>query len=255
MMRTLWCIVLTLLMFVHGGAQGSAGTAATIEPRYLIDVPTAGIIPGGTFSLDMDFYQSGGVLVGASIGALSRMLFGIYYGGAGIIGSEPPVWNPSPGFVIKLRIIDETLILPAIALGFDSQGKEIYLTDLSRYTIKSPGFYAVLSKNYSVAGYLSMHGGINYSLERADGDSDPNLFAGIEKSIGPVASVLAEYNLGANDSNHDARGRGRGYLNIGFHFSIGKGFTLGIHFKDLFRNQQDVTIGNRTLLLEYVQSF
>src|SRR5258706_7484235 len=157
------------------------------------------------------------------------MLFGLSYGGTGIIGSDSPVWSPSPGIVIKLGIIDETVILHAIAIGFDTQGKEPYLADLNRYTIKSPGLYAAFSKNYSVAGYLAIHGGINYSFERADGDDDPNLFAGIDKSLGPIASAVAEYNLGANDSNHDARGRGRGYFKVGFHFSAGKGFTIGFH--------------------------
>ena len=255
MMRVSWCALLTLSLLESGAGQGSAGTGATIEPRYLVDVPTAGIIPGGNLSLDMDFYESGGLLLAASVGAFDRMLFGISYGGVGIIGSDRPTWNPSPAFVVKLRLIDETVPLPAIALGFDSQGKETYLAEFSRYTIKSPGFYAVVSKNYSAAGYLGVHGGINYSLERADGDRDPNLFAGIEKSIGPIISVVGEYNLGANDSNHDARGRGRGYLNLGLHVSMGKGFTIGIHLKDLLRNQQDVTIGNRTLQLEYVQPF
>ena len=253
MMRVSWCALLTLSLFEGGIGQGSAGTGATIEPQYLVDVPTAGIIPGGNLALDMDFYESGGLLLGASIGVFDRIHFGISYGGVGIIGSDRPTWNRSPGFVVRLRIIDETVPIPAIAIGFDSQGKEAYLDEFNRYTIKSPGFYAVLSKNYSAAGYLGVHGGINYSLERADGDKDPNLFVGIEKSIGPSVSVLGEYNLGANDSNREARGRGRGYLNFGLHVSVGNGFTFGIHLKDLLRNQQDVTIGNRTLQLEYVQ--
>lgn len=248
-----WFILLTLMVCESGMSQGSAGSDATLEPRYLIDLPSAGIVPGGTVALDMDFYQAGGLLMGVSIGAFDRMLFGISYGGTEIIGSGNPTWNSSPGFEIKLRLIDETFILPAIAFGFDSQGKEIYLSDASRYTIKSMGFFGVFSKNYAAAGNLSMHGGINYSLERADGDTDPNLFIGIEKSVWTAVSIIGEYNLGINDSNHDARGRGRGYLNVGLHVSAGKGFTVGFHLKDLLRNQQDLTIGNRTLTIEYVQ--
>jgi hypothetical protein len=34
-------------------AQGTAGTSARYEPRYLIDVPTAGMIPHGNLALDM----------------------------------------------------------------------------------------------------------------------------------------------------------------------------------------------------------
>jgi len=253
MTRATWCALLTFMMIVSGAGQGSAGTSATIEPRYLVDLPTAGIIPSGNLAIDLDFFESGGVLLTSSVGAFDRLLFGFSYGGTGIIGFDRPSWNPRPGVVVKLRLVEETESFPALTLGFDSQGKQAYLTGNDRYTIKSPGFYAVVSKNYAAAGYVSIHAGVNYSLERADGDRDPNLFAGIEKSIGSIISIVGEYNLGANDSNHDARGRGRGYLNFGFHISAGKGFTLGFHLKDLLRNQQDVTIGNRTLQLEYVQ--
>jgi len=44
---------------------------------------------------------------------------------------------------VKIRLLEESYILPALALGFDSQGKDGYLKDLDRYKIKSPGFYAV----------------------------------------------------------------------------------------------------------------
>lgn len=240
--------------FGESFAQGSVGSDAAVEPRYLIDLPTAGIISHGSLALDMDFFQSGGLLMSASVGALDRMLFGISYGGTDIIGSGKPCWNSTPGFAVRFRLIEETIFLPAIVIGFDSQGKEAYINELSRYTIKSLGFFAVASKNYQALGFLSLHGGVNYSLERADGDDDPNFFAGIEKTMGPILSVIGEYNLGVNDSNHNARGRGRGYFNVGLRMSFGKGLSLGLNLKDILRNQQDVTIGTRTVVLEYVRS-
>lgn len=233
-------------------AQGSSGAGSQIEPRYLIDVPTAGIIPHGGLALDLDFFQNGGLLTGLSVGLFNRLVLGISYGGANLIGTDAPVWNKSPGFAIKLRLVEESQFIPAIGLGFDSQGKEFYVDRLDRYAIKSMGFYAVASKNYEAWGDLSFHGGVNYSLERGDKDDDPNLFVGLNKSIGPVADVLAEYNLAWNDSNHDALGRGRGYLSFGVRTSLGGGLTIGLNLKDVLRNQQDVTIGNRTLKIEYI---
>jgi hypothetical protein len=235
-------------------AQGSAGTDAKIEPRYLIDLPTAGMIPHGNLALDMDVYQGGGLLVGTSIGLFDRLLIGISYGGANLIGNEKPKWNETPGFQIRVRLFNETVVVPAIALGFDSQGKEIYNPRLDRYMIKSLGFFAVASKNYEVLGYLSFHGGINYSLERSDGDKDPNVFVGAEKSVGPIMSILGEYNIGWNDSNEKALGRGRGYLNIGIRLSVGKGFSVGVNLKDVLKNQREITVGNRTMIIEYVKS-
>jgi hypothetical protein len=234
-------------------AQGSAGSDAKLEPRYLIDVPTAGILAHGAIALDMDFFQNGGLLTGLSVGLFNRVMLGLSYGGESLIGTDAANWNKSPGFAIKVRVIEETEFIPAIALGFDSQGKDFYVDRYDRYSIKSMGLYGVLSKNYEAWGDLSLHGGVNYSFERDDGDDDPNLFVGIDKSIGPVADLLAEYNLGWNDSNHDALGRGRGYLDFGIRTSLGGGLTIGFNLKDVLRNQQDVSIGTRTVKIEYTK--
>jgi hypothetical protein len=235
-------------------AQGSAGSDSKIEPRFLIDLPTAGMLPHGNLALDVDFYESNGLLARVSIGPFDRLLFGVSYGGTNIVGSDHPVWNNVPGFAVKVRLLDESVFIPAIAFGFDSQGKGPYIDQLSRYTIKSLGLYAVGSKNYQAMGYLSFHGGINYSLERADGDKDPNVFFGIDKTLGPIISIVGEYNLGVNDSDRGSLGKGRGYLNAGVRASMGSGVTLSFNLKDIFQNQQQVTIGNRTVNLEFVRS-
>lgn len=235
--------------------EGSAGSESTLEPRYLIDMPTAGMLSKGSFSLDIDFYQEGGVLLALGVGIIDRLSIGISYGGSKLIGSESPVMNDLPGANVKLRIIEESIIFPAIAIGFDSQGKDGYLRSLDRYKIKSPGLYAVASKNYLLAGYFSIHGGINYSFERADGDKDANVFAGVEKTIGPFVSIMMEYNLASNDSDGRSLGRGRGYLNAGLKWSIGGGLTLGVNLKDLAKNAGNVSVGNRTVRIEYVKPF
>jgi hypothetical protein len=249
----LFCVGFLAAYVPPSYSQGSAGAEATIEPRYLIDLPTAGIVPHGEIALDMEFFESGGVLTGVTVGAFNRLLFGISYGGTNIIGNDHPEWNRSPGASIKLRLIEESLLVPAIALGFSSQGKEIYVDRLSRYTIKSPGLYAVGSKNYEAMGHLSLHGGMNYSFEDDDGDDDINLFVGAEKSFGPFLSLLGEYDFAINDSNRDALGSGRGYLNIGFRASVGNGLMLGIVLKDVLANQQNISLGTRILQLEYVK--
>lgn len=249
--------VISLAVFLAaaavGVAQGSSGERALFEPRTTIDLPTAGMLPHNTLALDLDFYHSGGLLLGFSLGLFDRIDAGLSYGGVGIVGTESPSWNNSPGFHIKVRLFEESVVLPAIALGFDSQGKEEYVSSPGRYVIKSRGIYAVISKNYNAMGYLSLHGGINYSLERGDDDTDPDLFVGIEKTIGPVVSAVGEYDLALNDTNRDALGRGRGYLNIGLRASLGKGLTLGLNLKDILRNQQTISIGNRTITVEFVQ--
>jgi hypothetical protein len=245
-------LIAICFLVVEANAQGSAGSGSKYESRFIVDMPTAGIIPHGNFALDMQNYQTGGLLTGLTFGLFNRITFGISYGGEYIIGSEKPDWNSLPGFNVKLRFLDETMVVPALALGFDSQGKDGYDEELDRYAIKSPGFFIAASKNYSFLGYLSVHGGVNYSLERADDDRDPNLYAGLEKTIGPSAAFMAEYNLGWNDSHNRALGRGRGYLNFALRFSVGDGFSLGFQMKDVLDNQRKVTFGTRSLSIEYI---
>jgi len=244
-------LLLCAALFFHvSKSQSSAGSAAVTEPRFLVDLPTAGMIPAGKLAFDADFYEAGGLLVGASVGALDCMLIGISYGGGGLVGSEKPSWNPSPGYFFRIRIVNETVILPAIALGFESQGKGPYIDSISGYSVKSQGFYAAASKNYSMLGNLSLHAGINYSLEKTDGGQHPNLFAGAEKSLGPVVSLMLEYNPGFNE----ALGKGRGYLNAGMHIALGGGLTVGINVKDLLKSREEAGFGNRTITLEYVRN-
>ncbi len=234
--------------------QGSAGSEGGLEPRWLVDIPTAGMLAKGTFAFDLDFYREGGVLLGFTAGIIDRMSLSLSYGGSRIIGSQSPVMNSYPGVAIRIRVIEENFALPAIAIGFDTQGKEGYLKDRKRYLVKSPGLYAVVSKNYKLLGYLSLHGGVNYSLEQSD-NSNINGFFGIEKTAGPFLSLIAEYNLARNDPDDGGVARGRGYLNTAIKCSLGSGLTLGFALKDMLRNSGDVSVGTRTVSVEYVNFF
>ena len=250
----------TLLLWIASlsspaAGQGAAGSEGQLEPRYAVDMPTAGMLDKGSMALDVDFYQEGGVLLALSAGVLDRLSFGISYGGAHLIGSSSPVMNALPGVNVKIRIIEESVALPAIAIGFDSQGKDGYIKELDRYTVKSPGLYAAASKNYTMLGFFSLHGGINYSFERADNDTDFNLFFGAEKSIGPILSLVLEYNMGLNDNGGDALGKGKGYVNTALRCSLGNGLTIAVHIKDLIHNGQDTGVANRTVRLEYARAF
>ncbi len=234
-------------------AQNTAGDAANIEPRYVIDTPTAGLLKRGAFAMDVEFFQNGGMTIGLSAGALDRLSFGIAYGGTGIIGHDNVTLQKLPGVNIKFRLVDELAAMPAIALGFDSQGKETYIDSTERFTIKSRGFFAAASKNYTLLGNLSLHGGVNYSLENKDGDKDLDFFVGAEKSLGSDISFLFEYDFGFND-DIGVVGKGKGYMNAGMRWSWGNGFTLGLDLKNLVKNQDQVTIGNRTIKVEYVRT-
>ncbi|MCX6134651.1 MAG: YjbH domain-containing protein [Ignavibacteriales bacterium] len=258
MNRKITTIVFAALLVLHcARGQSNAGTSANIEPTMIIDKPTAGMLHRGSYYASAGFFEQGGVLFGVSVGLIDRFNFGISYGGTDILGTNKPKMNPYPGVNVKIRVLDESSAAPAVAIGFEWQGRGPYLEDLKRYVNKSPGFYAVASQNYSILGNLSVHGGLNLSTESGDGDKDLNIFFGAEKSLGRDISLLGEYDLGLNDNSANAigRDRGRGYLNLGVRWSWGKGLVLGVNIKDVLKNQGDISVGNRTLQLEYVGAF
>lgn len=249
-------ILLSFLLFTSIlSAQGTGGTNAKFEYRSLIDLPTAGVLSKGFAGVSLDILPFGVVITKIEVGVFDGFSFGISYGGSNVIGTGTVDWYKLPAINIRARIIDENEALPAIAVGFDSQGKGVYNKDLERYQIKSPGFFAAASKNFIFLGYLSIHGVVNYSLERQDGDKDLNLGIGFEKTIGDKVSFVTEYDFAANDNTGASLGKGNGYLNLGLRWSVGDGLTLGIDLRDILENKR--LIGNsadRGIFVEYVKA-
>jgi hypothetical protein len=249
-------ILLSLILFTSIlSAQGTGGTNAKFEYRSLIDLPTAGVLSKGFAGVSLDILPFGVVITKIEVGVFDGFSFGISYGGSNIIGTGTVDWYKLPAINIRARIIDESEALPAIAVGFDSQGKGVYNKDLERYQIKSPGFFAAASKNFIFFGYLSIHGVVSYSLERQDGDKDLNLGIGFEKTIGDKVSFVTEYDFAANDNTGASLGKGNGYLNLGLRWSVGDGLTLGIDLRDILENKR--LIGNsadRGIFVEYVKA-
>jgi hypothetical protein len=241
-----------LIAFRAPGLRAQAANTET-EPRALVDVPTAGMLRSGAKAFQTDFYHSDGIDAGFFYGLTDRLMVGISYGGTDMIGTQSPRWNDVPGFLVRVRVFEESTAFPAICLGFESQGADGYIDDANRFSIKSPGLYLVMSKSYDATGYLGFHGGVNYSLEHDDGDRSLNLFGGIDKSIGSFLALTGEYNVAWNDNGPNSLGRGRGYLNAGVSIFPGAGITLALQFKDLLENQPHEGFANRTLRIEFTR--
>lgn len=255
MKKIIFCISILLVITTINYSQGSGGTNAKFEYRQLIDLPTAGILEKGYTGVSLEIMPLGVLITKIEVGVFSGFNLGVSYGGSNIVGTGNIVWYKLPGVSIRGRVFDETTAIPAITVGFDSQGKGIYDKDLNRYEIKSPGFFAAASKNFEFLGYLSVHGIINYTLERDDDNKSMNIGCGVEKTIGGRVSIIAEYNLAINDKGEKSFGKGNGYLNFGARWSVGDGLTLGINFRDLLENKKLVSYrADRGLYVEYVKS-
>lgn len=236
-------------------AQGSAGEGAKYEYRSLIDMATAGILEKGFVGVTTDVLPDGVVIMKMEVGVFDNISFGISYGGANIIGAGTPRWYKWPGVNLRFRLFNESVTMPAVSLGFDSQGKGEYFDSTGRYAIKSSGFYGAMSKNFEFLGYMSLHGTVNYSLEGSDGDNFVNFKVGIEKTIGSNLSVIGEYDFAFNDNTTDYFGKGNGYLNIGVRLALSEGFTLGLDLRDLLTNKKwSPNSADRSIKLEYIQS-
>lgn len=253
-MKKILIAVLYLIITCSLGAQGTSGTNAKYEYRYLIDVPTAGVLEKGYVGFSMNVMPYGVVITKLEVGVFENFSFGISYGGSNIIGTGKIDWYKLPGINLRARILDETEAIPALTLGFDSQGKGFYNRTVNRYEIKSPGFFAAASKNFQFLGFLSIHGMINYSLERADNDKDLNIAVGFEKTLGGRVSFITEYDFAINDNTGNSLGDGNGYLNMGLRWSIGNGLTLGLDLRDLLDNKKfNSNKADRGIFVEYVK--
>lgn len=248
---------LILLFFCHlfltaSFAQRSAGEEANIDPTYLIDTPVAGILPATSGAMDAYLYPDGGVLLGLSYGLLTNLNVGLFFGGTHLIGTGGIAWDNLPGIMVRYRLFEENAVFPALVAGFDSHGRDGYIQDWKQYTIKSPGLFVTVSKNYVLFGSITFHGGLNYTFERSDRDNSPNLYAGMEKSVGTHASFLGEYNF-SFDNDKDRKGFWNGGLSIGFRVSTNIGFNVDIQIKNLLTSPFYYSHTTRVIRIQYVR--
>jgi len=228
-----------------------------VQPRRLVDCPTAGLLPRASFDFDIRVYPEGGVIFGLDIGLMKSFMVGMSFGGENVIGEGEPDWNPRIEFAAKYRLINESWALPAFVIGYDSQGDGAYDDSLDRYVYKSKGFYVVMSKGYVMGEVpIAFHGGANYSLENDDKDKDISIFLGADLRFGDNLGVVAEYDLGTNDDKaEELFGQGYGYLNVGVQWIFSERLFLQFNLKNLLLNRKDVSTWGRGFRIVYFESF
>jgi len=255
---------LTGLMMTAGSlssayAQAEAelfGTDMMAPPiQRLIDLPTAGTLPKGTAAMSLRVYTAGGLLGGLYGGISDRLMVGISFGGSNILGTGRINWNPRPEVLCKFLLLSESIILPAVSFGFESQGYGPYDDDLDRYQVKSRGFYGVLSRSLALAGTLGLHAGVSYGIENKDNNGKFNVFLGADKSINEYLMVMFEYDFADNDDlSLPGLGRDRGYLNLGARVTFG-GFGIEFDLRNLLDNRTGSVSPSRELKILYTEGF
>lgn len=214
----------------------SVGLAQWFEPIYIIDHPTAGLLDSGAYHFYGRLGPESSIITGLRIGFRGVFQIGASFGMQRLFDRGKVYLNDKVGFLFRVRLLEE-YIAPALALGFDSQGSGFYHSEEDRYDRKSPGFYVVLSKNYSLSlGQLSLHGGANYSTEDKD-ENDPNLFFAVDWSVFDRLSFLLDTDAALNDNARGGRFGGGGvYLDAAVRLRYGDGLSLMVVFRDLTSN-------------------
>ncbi|RKX25259.1 MAG: hypothetical protein DRP47_10070 [Candidatus Zixiibacteriota bacterium] len=264
-------VVLTAILCLASliTAQDDAGSGQTslydVPPRWLVDIPTAGTLPRGYYSICVRLYPDGGALGYTDIGLSHRLMMGISFGGEGVISSRDPDWNPSIEFGLKFRLIDELEYFPAVSVGFSSQGSGAYNKSLERYTYKSRGFYAVASRSFYFYQWTAgWHAGVNYSREyKHDGDKNINFFGGFDATFKYDLALLMEYDIAFNDdrsslpdgSSYEFAGKGRGYLNLSVKWLFAENLELEAILKDLLENRREFETLSREIRITYIGRF
>ena len=142
-MKKIW--ILLIILFV-------ANTVSAYELNTLIDCPTAGILQRGESEITAKLYKENGLLLGTKIGLFPRFMFGVNYGAEEIVGNKEPNWHERVEFNAKFRIIDETAQMPAIAIGYDSQGHGKYNTVIDSLTEKEISRMILNPKDFTWLG-------------------------------------------------------------------------------------------------------
>ena len=233
-------------------ASSAAPTASSDEsseparPLKLIDAPTAEVPGRGVYDLNVLFYPDGGLIGGIEIGLFQRFALGFTYGGLGIVGTGTPDWNPRVEFNMRYQVAPESFALPALAIGFDSQGYGVWDDDLQRYQVKSKGFYAVASRNWALLGRFALHGGVNYSVEGNDGARrhNPDCFLGAEKTLGHDVNLMGEYDATLNDGA-DRQKNGR--LNFAAQWIYADRLRLQFDARNVLRSEELLHTGAATI--------
>ncbi|MDK9698785.1 MAG: YjbH domain-containing protein [bacterium] len=254
-------ILLSLLVLgITGITFAQAPEAAQREPLRVIDMPTAGINHRSEFNSDLRIYPEGGIQLQMGIGLFRRFMMGLSYGGTNVVGRGNVEGNKQPGVLVKYRLWEETEAFPAIVGGYDNQGAGRWSDSLNRFEYKSPGLFIVASKNFGFGGdkNLGLHAMVNWNSTETEDDRGMSGSLGCDVSLNEELVLLMEYNAAQDDfkkvnGNYLSLGRGRGYLNGGVRWAIGK-IYLQFEFKDLMGNRVNNPGGaDRAFTISYAE--
>ncbi len=226
MMRWWWVVAVAVAVRTPMAAQGSAGELALYESQRIVDMPTAGMLPRGAIAIRVIAFEQGGVLSEVIVSPLSQVQLGLGYSGTGIIGSGAIRWQGTPALHLRWRILDETLLFPAIAIGLETLGRGS--VSGNSFATPAPGAFIAASKQFRWwLGGCAVHGGVGYGFDLRFNGRTTNAWLGIEQSLGRSVAVSFEVNPGSIEHAMPL------LFNAVVRWSVIRGATLEFYARDL----------------------
>lgn len=228
------------------------------EPLQIVELPTAGIVGRNGFTINSEFFHSGGIRFDFYTSLIKDFLFGFSFSGTKIVGSSKLSdidFQRFPGIFLKYRLIDEKISFPAIAVGFSSQGFGEYSFDASRFETYSPGLFIIGSKSFKNSlGFFTAHLGMNYSFEPKVKNRALNFYIGLQQEYKDILAINLEYNATLDEVPGEYL-TSRGLLNFMFQVYVYSNFTIGLIEKDLLLHFKNRTSSERKIFIQYIDNF
>lgn len=195
---------------------GSIFAFAMQGDTYLIDTPTAEVLPLRDLGIKSRFFSGGGILTYFDFTVVNRLSIGASFTFEHLIGeNDQKIKALVPALQLKYRIYDGSAYVPAFALGFDNQGFG-YDHNAKEYIHKAKGAYMVATKEIFLPG-LVFNPGINITVDNFEFDKLAG-FTALAYNIKDTVNVMFEW-----DNIHSIK---TSRLNSGVRVYITENFAL-----------------------------
>lgn len=200
------------------------GPARAQQNDILIDIPSAHITEYGGYTARFRFYSQGGILTRLSFGVLNRVNIGFSWDLEEVIGSRKIDVN-EPALNLKIRFFDGTILLPALAFGYDGQGY-FFDKETDEYTQREKGIFLVTTQELFLPKLEWTLGGniFDFSEDSIYG------FAGVTYTIHPLVIVVEYDNIHNKEFNR---------LNAGITLLLSPSISVDLAGRDIGARSRD----------------